>query len=384
MAGAYVGFLERNSWKIGDWLINYQGGMIRRGFLGEVIYLISLNTRLNPGFLVFLMQTIFYGLFFYFSYLLLVIQKNLLPFILLIFSPFLFTFQIYDFQGGYRKEIIYFALLAVLTWVARRKSKKTSETVFYLSLLVYPLLILSHEMLVFYLPYLLIIFFSVFDLDKKRLLNISILLIPSLISFAACLYYSGTSQQISNISESLIKMDYQIILGSIAWLDKTTDYAIQQVLLAIKNKQYFFYLLTLVFSLGAFVPVIKRFKHIIKNKLLLLLFLASIIASVTLFVVALDWGRFIYIHLVSWFFISLMSKGNSQSKSSNEVQTEMKTIQDFSIIKAPLLFLFVIFYAFSWHIPYCCKPIPYPQNISNSNIFLLLVPYKRLALRLNM
>ena len=33
-----------DSWTIGEWLINYQGGFVRRGFLGEGIYfLLSLN-----------------------------------------------------------------------------------------------------------------------------------------------------------------------------------------------------------------------------------------------------------------------------------------------------------------------------------------------------
>ena len=36
VTGALSGYLDHNPWKIGDWLINYQGGMIRRGFLGEV------------------------------------------------------------------------------------------------------------------------------------------------------------------------------------------------------------------------------------------------------------------------------------------------------------------------------------------------------------
>ena len=30
-----------DSWTIGEWLINYQGGFVRRGFLGEGIYFLS-------------------------------------------------------------------------------------------------------------------------------------------------------------------------------------------------------------------------------------------------------------------------------------------------------------------------------------------------------
>jgi len=111
---SYQSFQDHNSWRLGDWLINYQGGMVRRGLLGELVYRTSQLIQLSPGFLVFLLQSFFYTVFLGFSYRLLLGQHKLLPYILLIFSPFIFTFQIYDFQGGYRKEIIFFASLILL------------------------------------------------------------------------------------------------------------------------------------------------------------------------------------------------------------------------------------------------------------------------------
>ena len=36
-----------DSWTIGEWLINYQGGFVRRGFLGEGIYLFSTATKIS-------------------------------------------------------------------------------------------------------------------------------------------------------------------------------------------------------------------------------------------------------------------------------------------------------------------------------------------------
>jgi len=65
--GAYTGYLEHNTWKMGDWLINYQGGMVRRGLLGEAAYQLSYVTHVNPGYYVFLFQILFYAIFFIFS-----------------------------------------------------------------------------------------------------------------------------------------------------------------------------------------------------------------------------------------------------------------------------------------------------------------------------
>ena len=41
-----------NSWTIGEWLISYAGGFVRRGLPGELIHLISKNFEISPIFLV--------------------------------------------------------------------------------------------------------------------------------------------------------------------------------------------------------------------------------------------------------------------------------------------------------------------------------------------
>ena len=63
MVGALSGYLEHNSWKIGDWLINYQGGFVRRGLLGELIYQVSFFTHIDPGLYVIIFQICFYAIF---------------------------------------------------------------------------------------------------------------------------------------------------------------------------------------------------------------------------------------------------------------------------------------------------------------------------------
>ena len=34
----YTFYLEYSDWQYADWLINYQGGFIRRGFIGEILF----------------------------------------------------------------------------------------------------------------------------------------------------------------------------------------------------------------------------------------------------------------------------------------------------------------------------------------------------------
>ena len=43
-----------DSWTIGEWLINYQGGFVRRGLLGEVIFLISDSLSITPIYIIWI------------------------------------------------------------------------------------------------------------------------------------------------------------------------------------------------------------------------------------------------------------------------------------------------------------------------------------------
>ena len=45
-----------DSWTIGEWLINYQGGFVRRGLLGEAIYLLCNVIKISPIYVIWLIS----------------------------------------------------------------------------------------------------------------------------------------------------------------------------------------------------------------------------------------------------------------------------------------------------------------------------------------
>ena len=74
---------------------------------------------------------------------------------------------------------------------------------------------------------------------------------------------------------------------------------------------------------------------------------------------AVDWGRFIYINLVSIFFISL---------------TKINSYQNQKIIFSWYLLvpLSIIYFSF-WQIPHCCNFFPLLNNeLTTTNIFKLI------------
>ncbi|MDH3493964.1 MAG: hypothetical protein OEM82_10470 [Acidobacteriota bacterium] len=379
---SFIGFYTHDPWLIGDWLINYQGGMIRRGLLGELFYKLSQLTRVNPGVFVFLFQTLFYGVFFLFSYLLLKRQRSLLPYVLLIFSPFIFTFQIFDFEGGYRKEVIYFSILAFVVFSAASYDYQKFKKTFYAVLLIYPALILAHEMLAIYLPYLLVVFVFASKLEKREVTAVILLLIPSVVVFCLSLYFSGTTSQAAEIVDSLAKAGYAISGGAIHWIDKPASYAIEILVPIInENHYYFYYPQVLVLSAIAYIPLRKRFEYIFKNNLSRILILVSLIGSVALFIFAADWGRFLYIHLVSLFLLSLLLSGRRNIR--DDVKSAIPSINPFDRGKARICLLIIVFILYSqfWHVPHCCTPNPYALKYTQINAVKFAKPYVRIVRR---
>ena len=61
-------FLYPSDWTTSEWLINYQGGFVRRGFIGEIIYKIHEFSDLNLRYLVFYFEIFLLAIFFILIY----------------------------------------------------------------------------------------------------------------------------------------------------------------------------------------------------------------------------------------------------------------------------------------------------------------------------
>jgi hypothetical protein len=369
--GNWLHYEAHNSTTMGDWLINYQGGFIRRGFLGECVYQLSMYSKWSAGLIIFYLQLVFYFLFFIFTYLSILKQKQLYSHWLLIFSPFIFYFQVLDPQGGFRKEIIVFSILAFTVWAANKFSPKRFEVIIYFILLFYPLVILSHEMLAICLPYILIIYFLKVPLTKKRLLYLIALSSISILTFLACINDHGSSSSIISIMKSLDIVGYEIYddVGAIHWLDRNTAYTFNDVKHHIENSSFLtVYFFCILMSLLAFIPLFQKIRQFLKNKIVLLLLLFVFVGLIALCAVAFDWGRYIYIQLVSLFLITLViDKNIKETKYSGN-----------------LLFLFVlsIIYFSIWHIPHIGGQTII-LNTNSTNVQFLLDRQKRHSLELH-
>ena len=109
-------------------------------------------------------------------------------------------------------------------------------------------------------------------------------------------------------------------------------------------KQIRFYLSSLLFAM---IPLIFSKKFLLKNNYLLL----SFVPYLFLFFIGFDWGRWISLFLS----ILTVSYFNYKDKESNKSVNIM-------------MFLFILFFIFSWDIPHCCIENDFPISL-NMNLY---------------
>ncbi|MCV6638840.1 hypothetical protein [Candidatus Albibeggiatoa sp. nov. NOAA] len=372
--GSIVNYLDHHSWKMGDWLINYSGGWIRRGFLGEIFLNLSKLTHINPGIYAASAHIVFYFVYFLFSFLLLRKQKNIVPFALLIFSPFIFTFQLNDFQGGYRKEIIYFAVLSFIAWTRVSLNPQKFERVFILTLLIYPFAVLSHEMLFLFMPYIVL----VYTFDKKitvRLIGfIFLLVMPSFLAFIFSVQYQGSIEHTIAIQQSLADTYYNTSQsGAIFALQYDTGYWIERMNRLVTQRGYIYtHIIVIGLSLVAFMPIRPQLKIVLAKWHGKALVISCFVATLFIAMVAIDWGRLIYINLVSLFILSLLTAKGHPATFNRPHH------------KKPSIFAIIPFFIWSlfWHIPHCCKQPISIKRFSDLNSHSLIKPVYRLHKKL--
>ena len=113
--GSYIFFSHKNAiawdgWVIGDWLINFSGGFVRRGFLGEIILHTSQISGLKLNRLVSLIQIVAFLVFCFVLFKLLQNKRVTFWYFYWFTFPAFLAFYIFDKAAVGRKEILLLAL----------------------------------------------------------------------------------------------------------------------------------------------------------------------------------------------------------------------------------------------------------------------------------
>ena len=279
-----------------DWIINYEGGYIRRGLLGEISINLSNFLDLNIKYVFLLIHLSAYLLFHLIFYKFFTSFKKNYIFYLLCFSPLVFLYPIATFEAFARKEIFYITFFLINCYLLIKINNR--NIVFFSTNLLVILSYLIHESSLFFLIFF---YFSYLIFLKKNNYKIRFSEIGFIIIVYSILFYllfiPVTDEKLSEMIY-LVNQDFFELTrfsGAITWLQKDPSSAFMFLKHNhISIKDIFQNILYLHFLIIYFylLYINNFFKS---DKYFFILTILSFFGPLIYFLVWLDWGRLVYI-----------------------------------------------------------------------------------------
>ncbi len=363
-------------WAMGDWLINYSGGFMRRGLLGQGILDVSrLPLHLSPYVLVFVVQLGCYALIFTAVAHLLRGMAWRTWMILFVYSPATLSFTVLNPGGAFRKEILFLALLAfvIVALSIFRVSLPSISVGIAVGMMV---LVLSHEAMVFYYPYIV----CALILTTRSVKRACIASIPGaltgLAAFLAAATHPGSRTTANAICSSIGGKDLETspCNGAIWYLGRSRSVAHADVMGTIPQfhlKLVFPFLLVM-----SLIPICMSLAALWKEReerevwwAFVICAGSSWLATILLFMYGVDWDRWVYVHIFSSLLLLLMIERRHQHLTQSPQREILPGLQ-------PARAIAVVLIAFSmvgWQLSYY-HHFPLPAES-------LLLYAKRLSLK---
>ncbi|WP_300158451.1 hypothetical protein [Solidesulfovibrio sp.] len=380
-----------------EFLINYQTGFIRRGLIGEISYRTA--WLVNPK-LFWLTITFGCNLFILRWYIDIACSFNFITVLFAIFTPTLIIFPVYAPEAFGRKDVlVLFATLLITKHalaVLQKKATQLTVNVTYATIsLLYVIIFLTNEILLFFIPLQLCILGVVFRRKKQGRIAIAwSVFICTMILFAS--FYIYNVQTFPARAQDVCR-SWRAVIPSFPW----------EILRSQKNAFYYLGLapkdlaalvselvkssptmgMYLEAILLAYVPVvylvIKYKKTLCRagNERIILENIVSFFALIipyALFLSGQDYGRWIYLITFHWFVFAMfiISVRNYVIKSSFVIEDDFANYTQYynkHQNKAVLYLLLLVIYFTFWRLTHWVPPGACPLSgviLSVQKIFI--------------
>jgi len=345
----YSFYAEHSDWQYADWIINYQGGFIRRGFVGEFLFRIHQITRIDLDLIVLSFVA---SIVFFISYFLIRSIKyinNSQINILIFLSPGFFLYSMMNSAVVGQKDIL---LVFTMGFFVFFEKKLESRYLFLLLIIFLFFLTLSHSGFLFYVPYLLFLYFliKINRNDKIKMYEVVTIIISLISIIILIILNQGTENQVKEICDSVKNFvsDRCGKFGQTYWLTNDyKDYLSEKSEIGVNYLKYLtVYLISLI--LVYFFLILKIIKSklninyfLLNKKNPLFIFLFLFLFTLPIYVLGLDWGRYIFISYSCSFFILIYCVKENLISSNF----------DFKLGKFTFIIV-IIFYSFLWTFPF--------------------------------
>ena len=323
-----------------DWLINYEGGFVRRGLLGQIVFELSKLLNIQIKFLILIFQISIYLIYFLLFFLLLSKRETNFFWLLIIFSPISFLYPMAELEALGRKDIFVITSFLIFSIINYR----SLSSLLFSFIFIFTLSCLIHEITFFYIFHYLFVFYVKNKIFINQKLNIKHYLV-SFLSLGVLLYlnlYLHNFVVIEDIVNSYNYENLTALSGSFSHISPTIDSVFFKTFSNINIVTIARYGFLILLSSIPFIYFIK-IKSDYENKYFNFqnIFISIILLSIPLYLLIFDWGRVIYINY-NFFIIIIIFIFNSNLINTKYLQKKLE------FISKPIKILFFIFICLSF------------------------------------
>ena len=164
---------------ISEWLINYQGGFIKRGIIGEIAFNLANILGQELRYIIYLFQVLLVFFYFLIIYIFLYQLKINYYYLFIIFSPIFILYPVAEVEVLARKEIFIFIGYIIFLYLCSNNKNKydVAFIIFFL-----PILSLIWEPVIFFSPFFVAPLLLKYSIKIfKKLIFLTLSFIPFLI-----------------------------------------------------------------------------------------------------------------------------------------------------------------------------------------------------------
>ena len=349
-----------NDSTISEWLINYQGGFTRRGIIGEICFQLASFFDLKLRFVIFLFQSILYLVYLILIYFFIRdTPKNTLT-IIAVFSPIFILYPIAELEVLARKEVFLYVGFILFLNISSFKYSKNAPLIYIF--LIFPILCLIWEPFIFFFSFafFVILIRNSQDTLRKIIFKIFLSFSSSIVTMCVILLNLLTPIEHLQMQDSLMSNFGEICYMSCSLLKNKASISSQSAAVydLLSYEVVFRYIVIMLIGFSALIILIfntrlknkkiflglQKYKWI-SSRIIILLFVISLIPSIILFGFMTDWGRVVnaiytfsvltYIYLIKNDLVFLDKK--------------ILIFDNFYVYKKKLFLILFIIFIFGWN-----------------------------------
>ena len=364
-----------NDSSLSDWLINYEGGFVRRGLIGELITNFSsiLSLKLRDSILIF--QLVFF-LSYYF--LIILFCKNLVQnrlVILAIFSPIFILYPVAEIEALGRKELVIFTIFLSYLFF----DIKNFQVQLTYKLLLFPISILTWEPIIFFFSFIFLIDLFVFQIKSfdKKFFCILFSYFAS-IFFVMLIYFNPFPVENYNAMKNFLKIEFgEACYMSCGFVGQQSANSFSELYKMFYEKFKFSYALRyLLIIIVGFFPLCFLYTYskakskkelfiVSKFKNLFFPFLLAFLPSTVLYLMMYDWARVVHIS----YTFSILTFLYLIKKNFIELSSQKIRINFISKLSKKFFILVFLVFSFSWN-----PKVVMPDDVASKPVYA--IPYK--------